>query len=82
MNTFKQPTQNTTCKTCGANFESKLVFGQWVTKCNDCKTPFKNAGVVGYNIKHPQKETFKYCNHNDSNPGGYCNVCGVGRDFS
>lgn len=22
------------------------------------------------------------CNHNNFNPGGYCNTCGNGRDFS
>jgi len=41
---FKQPTQQAICKDCQKEFESKLVFGKWVSRCNDCKSPFDSEG--------------------------------------
>lgn len=46
-----QPTKQSICIECGVTFTSKLVFGQWVKRCDNCKTPF-NTSL--YNFKKQQ----------------------------
>lgn len=84
MNNFKQPSQKANCKDCHKEFDSKLVFGRWVERCNDCKTPFVNAKYVAEQMKRQYVYKHVDCGHGagNLNPGGYCNMCGNGRDFS
>lgn len=82
MNNFKQPTQIAHCKDCHKEFESKLVFGSWVKRCNTCKNPFVSATFVSKQLKNKVNYTSQTCSHNNQNAGGYCITCGIGRDFS
>ena len=67
------------CKDCSQEFKPVLVFGVKTKRCEKCKIE-KGTKYVAPIIS--KRQTYETCNHNSLNPGGYCNVCGNGRDFS
>jgi GH43 family beta-xylosidase len=85
-----QVAEKAQCKECGADFTSKMVFGQMTSRCNDCRDAkgFKFVAKPAYNpmnAPHWRKAAAPCPNNSDGNhqynPGGYC-ACGAGGDWS
>lgn len=86
---IKQYTEEGICKDCGVDFNSKLVFGQMTTRCNECRDK------KGFAYRKPRVQVLntgfglleKPCpgtadKVHELNPGGYCYHCQAGGDFS
>jgi len=61
------------------------VFKRYDASCPRCQELMKGLEPrKPWFIPRPQHRYIdhKDCGHNALNPGGYCNVCGNGRDFS
>jgi hypothetical protein len=59
------------------------VFKRYDPKCPRCQELAQGAPArPAWFTRHDWIETFHPCDHNSLNPGGYCTVCGNGRDFS
>ena len=60
------------------------VFKNYDMSCARCvELSTGSAPRAAWFTPRPQRsEVFKSCGHDAINPGGYCNVCGNGRDFS
>lgn len=84
-----QATQKAECKDCGQGFDSKMVFGEFTKRCEDCKVA-KGTKMSVRTTHHYFDATYgmnKPCGgtadgKHQLNPGGYCNRCRAGGDFS
>lgn len=85
---FGQQTQKAMCKDCEKDFDSKQVFGQFTKRCDACKVAkgtkmqvvIKNTSTFD-----PSYGLNKLCGgggQHELNPGGYCNHCRAGGDYS
>lgn len=64
--------------------DCKRVFKRYDADCPRCQELMGGAKPrdAWFTPQRVFTEIFKDCGHNALNPGGYCNVCGSGRDFS
>ena len=70
---FQQPNKEAVCVECDREFVSKLVFGKWVSRCNECKTPF-NSDV--YKMKQRQEENrSRWIKEHNCSKSGCMSVC-------
>jgi hypothetical protein len=61
----------------------KRVFKKYDKECPRCQELANGAEPrEAWFTPQPQRHYISSCNHNNLNPGGYCNTCGAGRDFS
>lgn len=60
------------------------VFKKYDASCPRCQELMQGAEPrnAWFTPRVYRPETYKSCGHDALNPGGYCNVCGNGRDFS
>lgn len=68
------------------NTNCKRVFKRYDPTCPRCKELINGAipRKAWFTPRENIRESFTPCNHGsyNINPGGYCNICGSGRDFS
>lgn len=64
--------------------DCKRVFKKYDQECARCQELSNGAPAraAWFTPRSTYTYTFKSCGHNNLNPGGYCNTCGNGRDFS
>lgn len=60
------------------------VFKKYDVSCPRCQELIKGAEPRAGWSRPEQTYHFRTCNHNNTNPGGYCMTpgCGAGGDFS
>lgn len=60
------------------------VFKNYDASCPRCQELIQGAKPrdAWFTPKPNRSNYFKSCGHDAINPGGYCNVCGNGRDHS
>ena len=64
--------------------DCKRIFKRYDESCPRCKELLNGAKPrKGWFEKNTHVyESVRNCRHNNTNPGGYCNTCSNGRDFS
>ncbi len=73
------------------NDRCKRIFARYDMECPRCRELAGGAaprdGWQKFYFENSKKQkqyrdSWRMCDHNNINPGGYCNTCGAGRDFS
>lgn len=76
----------TNCKQCGEEFDNTPItaWGQEVTPVRCAKCRKLNRTINQLHSSYSGHYRSDSCEHGagELNPGGYCRVCGSGRDFS
>lgn len=62
--------------------ECARVFNRYDLRCPRCQELAAGQPARQGWSRPVSRETWTPCPHRNDNPGGYCNTCGNGRDFS